>query len=279
MRTPLRPVLVALLAALALPHASLAAPADSSGLVLLGLPPAGLPASVRRAPAELPVRVWIDARGLVTRAEVARSSGSRAYDSSAVAAARWAVFRAPGSERTHTLFVRPESTSAQPLRPIDDAIAHAVAAERRGDWAAACDYWLGAVGRVGSHPEFANAWAIYERAILAARRLPKPPRLPVKYLQAMVRAEGMAERTLSDQSHRDLLAQVGPIVKAAPWHAAGWRMMASSEAGLGNVADAARALQCWRLAANDSVTSQRADAALARLAAGDLLGTSSALRR
>lgn len=275
-------VVAALVAAALAPSARAAGATDAP--VLLDVPAAGLPPTVRgRAPQDVAVEARVDRWGRVLQARVARTTGDRAVDSSAVAAARWAVFRMPASTPEAgswvPLRVKLAATQAERLRPIDDSISQAMAAERKGDHQNAMFLWMGALGRVGSHPEFANDWAIRERAVQQWKQVKPTPKVPVKYLQQWVRVEDMIERSLSTQSNLDVLERVKAILDAVPWHAAAWRVRAAAEAGADKPVDALRSLQFWEIVSPDSTTRSRAQAARERIVAGDLIVASRALHR
>lgn len=275
-----RSLVLAALVAAALAPAALAADAPT----LLDVPQAGLPPTVRgRAPAEVAVEARVDRWGRVLQTRVARSTGDRAVDSSAVAAARWAVFRMPASTPDAGTWVpmrvKLAATHAEALRPIDDSISQAIAAERKGDHQNAMFLWMGALGRVGTHPEFANDWAIRERAVQQWKQVKPTPKVPVKYLQQWVRVEDMIERSLSTQSNLDVLQRVKEILDAVPWHAAAWRVRAAAEAGSDQPTEALRSLQFWEMVSPDSITRARAQAAREKIVAGDLIVASRALHR
>ncbi len=253
--------------------ATAAAPAPTDDVLV-----ASRPTHARRADRRdsVAVHVTVDRFGLVTAARP-RAAAPSALDSAAVDAARWSVFAPGPAERLVSVPVAPPSDETLPA--IDDVVPQALRAERLGQWSAAEDLWVGALGRVGMHPAYANPWPLYERAILAARRLPKVPPLPLKYLRAMVRVDGNAERAVSTQANTDLLAEVTPVTVAAPWFPRAWRVRACAAAGAGLPAEAARALRMWKLAEPDSATIARADSALAQIAAGELVLVNNALRR
>lgn len=277
---------LALLCALALaaPPARAADTTSTESPRLLDVPLVGLPPSARgRAPAQIAVEARVDRWGRVLQARVAKPTGQRALDSSAVVAARWAVFRMPASTPATGTWVpfevKPAATQAPPLRAIDDAITQAVTAERKGDHQNAMFLWMGALSRVGTHPEFANDWAIRERVVQEWHKVKPTPKVPVKYLQHWVRVEDMIERSLSTQSNLDVLERVKVILDAVPWHGPSWRVRAAAEAGADKPADALRSLQFWEIVSPDSTTRARAQAARERIVAGDLIVASRALHR
>ncbi len=276
------PAVFLLLALAASPPPARAQASPDAAPALVDAPLAARPSHARRGDRRdtVWVNVQVDGFGVVTSAK-ARTAAPTALDSAAVDAARWSVFRpaAPGAPGSALLAVAIAPPSDEPLAPIDDVVPQALAAERRGEWSNALELWVGALGRVGTHPAYANPWPLFERAIAAARRRTNPGPLPVKYLQTMVRVDGNLERAVSTDANLKVLAQVEPVNQAAPWLARAWRARACAAAGAGQPALAVRALRLWKLASPDSATIARADSALARVAAGDLLHVNTTLRR
>ncbi len=276
------PAVFLLLALAASPSPARAQASPDPAPTLIDTPLAARPSHARRTDRRdsVWVSVQVDGFGVVTSAK-ARAAAPSTLDSAAVDAARWSVFRpaAPGVPGSALVAVAIAPASDEPLAPIDDVVPQALAAERRGEWSSALELWVGALGRVGTHPAYANPWPLFERAIAAARKRTKAGPLPVKYLQTMLRVDGNLERAVSTDANRKVLAQVEPVNEAAPWLASAWRARACAAAGAGEGALAVRALRLWKLASPDSATTARADTALARVAAGDLLHVSNALRR
>jgi hypothetical protein len=223
----------------------------------------------------LTVRAHVTPVGLVD--SVRAVSGDPRLRADAEAAVRWWIFQPPGPAEWTTVRVEIDGR-AETEALVPDVIAMARSAERDGDVRSAIDAWCGALARVGGHPQTRNEWAMRDRIVRLALRMPSPPPVPGFTAAEGQRARGRQQRTVARADHEDLVAALDALLLAAPWWSDAYQWRAASQLGCGQIADGLRSLVLFRTASRDSAARALADRALAGLARGDTLGVSQMLK-
>jgi TonB family protein len=226
------------------------------------------------------VCVLVDSTGTVREAGLSRPATP--FDEAALEAARWWVF-APARSHGRPVPARMRVTvaahvprDADPLVP--DVVSLARDAELRGDLRGALDAWTGALARVGTHPALQNEWAIRERVVSVAARLPKPPEVPMMTVARARSTHNLMLRNVARGPNEDYARALDDVLLVAPWYADGYRWRASARAASGQRDGAARDVLCYRLAVHDSVGRALAERALVALASADTLAALTMLK-
>lgn len=239
--------------------------------------PANLPPALlgQKVAAKLTVRAHVAASGLVDSAKAV--AGDERLRAAAEAAVRWWVFAPAAAPSWVSVTVPVEADAdAPPLYP--DVLALARQAESSGDPATALASWTGALARVGSSPAVLDEWALRERAIAVARRLPyDPPASAVVGARARG-ARGEQLRTVARARHAELVATFDHALLRAPWWDEPYLWRAGSLAGCGRTAEALRSLRAYRLATRDTAGAAFAARLADRLAAADTVGVCEAIK-
>jgi len=215
------------------------------------------------------VCVLVDSTGTVSEARVVRALPP--FDSAAVEAARWWVF----ARVAVTLEAR-VPRDAEPLSP--DVVALARDAEARGDLRGALDAWTGALARAGTHSSLQNEWAVRERIVRLAARMPKPPEVPPPTEASALGTHELMLRNIARGENEGYAAALDDVLREAPWYADAYRWRASARAASGQRDGAVRDVLCYRLAVRDSSERALADRALAALAAADTIAALTMLK-
>ena len=222
------------------------------------------------------VRVHVAPSGIADSARA--TSGSVALRASAEAAARWTIFEASprGGWTNVTIDVAPAAADDDPLTP--DCVTSALAAEKAGDLRGALDWWLGALTKVGTHPELRNVWAVREQVLRIATTMHPTPPVPNATSGAARNLSAQLERTVARMQHQDIIALLQPVLREAPWWAEPYRCLAAAQCGSGQLLEARRTLRFYQMAA-DSAGRVRAASALRMLAVADTIGASEVLKK
>ncbi len=248
------------------------------GPKLLSTVPAALSpeAFAARASGKVSVHVHVTPTGLAD--SVRATAGAPLLRASAAAAARWYVFDSSpkGGWTDVVVEVVPAAADDDPLSP--DFVASAIQAEKDHDLRGALDWWLGALNRVGTHPELRNPWAIREQTLRIANAMhPAPPMPHVAGVTAMG-LSAQLERTVARLQHEDIVGLLQPVLIEAPWWADAYRCLGAAQSGSGQLLEARRTLRFYQMAA-DSAGRVRAANALRMLAAADTIGASEVLKK
>lgn len=213
---------------------------------------------------------WVDS--------VCVASGDARLRESAVAAARWHLYRPqPGAPRWAAL-----TLSVHGAQDVDalvpDPLALAREAEQAADWRGALDAYTGALARLGTHPTIMNEWALREHVMRTAARLTPAPS-PGAALMTGNGARTRQERVIARGDHADLVATFDRALRVAPWWGEAYLWRAASEAGCGRTLEATRSLRLYQLSRPDSAGLALSLRALDLLAASDTLTASELIKR
>ncbi len=205
-------------------------------------------------------------------------SGDPRLRAAAMDAVRWYVY-APQAEPAWTLATI-TIDGREETDPLGvDILGLIRDAERDGRWRDALEAYTGALRRLDQHPTLRNPWALRLRAVRTAARLggPGSPGGSIELKAIATRVQ--QQRTVARAAHADLVADFETCLQAAPWWGEVYQWEAASLLGCGRSSDAIRDLLLFRVACPDSVSRERAERALAGIAAGDTVVVGERLKR
>jgi hypothetical protein len=257
--------------------ATASTPATAGPRVLSTVPAALSPAAfAAHLSGKVSVHVHVTPTGLAD--SVRATVGATALRATAESAARWYVFDASpkGGWTDVVVDVAPAAADDDPLSP--DFVASAIQAEKDGDLRGALDWWLGALNKVGTHPELRNPWAVREQTLRIATAMHPAPPVPHVAGVTGMGLSAQLERTVARLQHQDIVGLMQPILLEAPWWADAYRCLAAAQSGSGQLLEARRTLRFYQMAA-DSAGRVRAANALRMLAVADTIGASEVLKK